>query len=297
MRWARIDIETSRESENALSNLLVEMASGGVQIEEESPISDKVIVISYFPSDDMIGERISRITKLIENLRDLNMDVGTGRISLEILDEEDWSERWKEFFKPQLIGERILVSPSWESIEDYNAEPSQRDITIQIDPGMAFGTGRHSTTILSLELLEDALAGGEKVADVGTGSGILAIAAAKFGAKKVVAIDVDDRAAAIAKENSEQNGVSHRIHVICGRLLSPVKGKYDLIVSNISSEAILSMIPDFGFYLSADGKLILSGILQREASEVRDELESSNFTILKTRRDEEWAAVLAAISA
>ena len=290
MRWVRISIETSRESEDALSNLLMEMGSGGVQIEDDSSISDtKVVVTAYFPPDDMIGERVSEITKLLENMRDLNIDVGAGRISLGSLDEQNWSERWKEFFKPVGVGERILVSPSWEDV----SESPPRDILIQIDPRMAFGTGRHSTTTLSLELLENVLKGGEKVVDVGTGSGILAIASAKLGAKKVVAIDVDARAAAIAKENSQRNGVSGRIHVICGELLSAVSDRYDVIVSNISSKAILSMMPDFRSYLSVDGRLILSGILECEVYEIQNELECNNLMVLETRRDEEWAAVLA----
>lgn len=290
MRWVRITIETSRESEDALSNLLMEMGSGGVQIEDNNIIPHtKVVVTAYFPTDDMIGERVSRITRLLENMRSLDIDVGSGRISLDRLDEQDWSERWKEFFKPLPIGERILVYPSWEDV----SESPPRDIPVQIEPGMAFGTGGHSTTILSLELLENVLKGGEKVADVGTGSGILAIAAVKLGAKKVVAIDVDARAAAVAKENSRRNGVSGKIHVICGELLSAVNDKYDVIVSNISSKAIVSMVPDFGFYLSADGRLILSGILEREVYGIRNELERNNLMILETRRDEEWAAVLA----
>ena len=294
MRWVRISIEASRESEEALSNLLTEMGSGGVQIEENgSSISDDVVVSAYFPPDDMIGERVSKVTGLLESMRKLNIAVGAGRVSLESLDERNWSEQWKEFFKPLPIGQRILVFPSWENIDEF---PS-RDILIQMDPGMAFGTGKHSTTLLSLELLEDVLKGGEKVADVGTGSGILAIAAAKLGAGKVAAIDVNTRAAAIAKGNCQINAVSHRIHVICGELLNAVNGKYDVIVSNISSKAILSMIPDFGHYLSADGRLILSGILEHEVSKIQSELEGSSFMILETRRDEEWAAVLAAISA
>jgi ribosomal protein L11 methyltransferase len=294
MRWAQISVDVSRESEDAVSNLLIEMGAGGVQIEDKGSISDRIIVTAYFPPDDMIGERVSKVTELLDNMRDLNIDVGAGRVYLhERLDERDWSERWKEFFKPLPIGDRVLVFPSWEDV----TESPPRDILIQMDPGMAFGTGRHPTTVLCLELLENVLKGDEKVADIGTGSGILAIAAAKLGAKKVVAVDVDARAAAIARENSQRNGVSGRIHVICGELLNAVNGRYNVVVSNISGKAILSMISDLKFYLGVDGRLILSGILEREVSEIENELESSNFVILETRRDEEWVAVLAKASA
>lgn len=289
MKWVQISIETSREAEDALSNLLVEMGSGGVQIEDGSPKSSKVTVLAYFPSDDLVGERVSRISSLLRDIRELNINVGTGRIRLKNLDELDWSERWKEFFKPLAIGKRILVYPSWENIDEFPT----RDILIQIDPGMAFGTGGHSTTLLALELLEYILRGGEKVADVGTGSGILAIAAVKLGAGKVTAIDVDAKSVAIARENSQRNSVSDEIHVICGDLLSVIKDKYDVIVSNIYSKVILSMIPDFRYYLKADGRLILSGILERELPIIENELQNNNLETLETRVDEEWVAVLA----
>ncbi len=287
MRWVRISVETSRESADALSNLLLEMDSGGVQVEDDN--SDRVSVTAYFPPDDMVGERVSKITALLQNLREMNVDVGAGRVTMESVDEQDWSDSWKEFFKPLPIGESILVYPSWEDVSEF---PS-RDILIQIDPGMAFGTGGHSTTKLCLELLESVLKGGERVADVGAGSGILSIAAVKLGVREVVAVDVDERATVVARENSQRNKVEERIHVICGEGLSAVKDKYDVIVSNISSKIILSMIPDFRSHLNDGGRLILSGVLGREAPEFRDGLENRGFIVLETRCDEEWVGIVA----
>ncbi len=278
---------TSRESADALSNLLLEMDSGGVQVGDEN--SDRVSVTAYFPPDDMVGERVSKITALLQNLREMDVDVGAGRVTIEGVDEQDWSESWKEFLKPLAIGERILVHPSWEDVSEF---PS-RDVLIQIEPGMAFGTGGHSTTKLSLELLESVLKGGERVADVGAGSGILSIAAVRLGAREVVAVDVDERATVVARENSQRNDVDERIHIICGEGLSAVKGKYDVIVSNISTKVILSMIPDFSSHLNDGGRLILSGILEREASEVRNELENRGLMVLETRYDEEWMGIVA----
>ena len=287
MRWVRVSVETSRESEDALSNLLLEMGSGGVQVEDDN--SDRVSVTAYFPPDDMIGERVSKITALLQSLREMSMDVGAGRVTMESVDEQDWSENWKEFFKPLPIGERILVHPSWEGVSEF---PS-RDVLIQIEPGMAFGTGGHSTTKLCLELLESVLKGGERVADVGAGSGILSIAAVKLGAREVVAVDVDERAIVVARENSQRNNVDERIHIICGEGLGAVKGKYDVIVSNISTKIILSMIPDFSAHLNDGGKLIVSGILGREVPEARNRLENSGFMMLETRCDEEWVGIVA----
>lgn len=292
MKWVRISIDTSRESEDALSNLFMEMGSGGAQIEAGRSNPDRVVVSAYFPPDDMIGERVSKITGLLKDMRELGIEVGAGRVLVQGLDEAEWTEPWKEFFKPLSVGERILVYPSWEDVSEF---PS-RDVRIQIDPQMAFGTGRHSTTILCLELLEDVLEGGEKVADVGTGSGILAIAAIKLGAKHVTAIDIDPKAIPIARENARLNGANDSIHVICGESLVPIHSAYDVIVSNIASKVILAMIPDFKVSLGVDGRLILSGILDTEVSEVQNELEGNNLIVLETRFHKEWAAVLVKVS-
>jgi len=294
MRWVCISIKTSIETEDAISNLLMELDSHGVQIEDEN--RDKILLKAYFPTDDMIGQRILKIQELLENMRELGINMGSGRISIDSLDEKDWTEPWKEFFKPLSVGKRILVFPTWE-IEKVNKEilPSQipkRDILIQIDPGMAFGTGRHSTTLLCLELLEQAIKGGEKVLDIGTGSGILAIAAAKLGAVKIMAIDVDNLAVNIAIENSKLNNISEKIIIRCCDGLNTIEDKYDIIVSNISTKIILSMIPEFPSYLKNHGKLILSGILESEKHEIHNALEDNKFNILETRSQEEWTAFL-----
>lgn len=289
MKWVKISVDTSRESADALSNLFIEMDSGGVQVEDDDGDSHRVMLSAYFPPDDMIGQRVSKMTKLVKNMREMGMDVGAGRVFVEQLDESKWSEPWKEFFKPLSVGERILVYPSWEEVSDHES----RDILIQINPQMAFGTGRHSTTMLCLEFLEEALKGGERVVDVGAGSGILAIAAIKLGASEVVAIDVDEQAIPIARENIRINGVEDRVRVICGELLDPVDDKYDIIVSNIAAHAITFMLPDFGHHLNSGGKLILAGILDREASEIHNGLENNSFVVLETRFHEEWAGILA----
>jgi ribosomal protein L11 methyltransferase len=292
MRWTCISIQTSREAEDAISNMLIELGSGGVQIEDENIAS--IILKAYFPPDDMIGQRVSKIQKLLEDMRALKINVGKGRISMGSMDEKEWSEPWKEFFKPLAVGKRILIFPTWEAENIKTILLSQkRDILIQIDPGMAFGTGRHSTTMLCLEFLEKVLKGGENVLDIGTGSGILSIASCKLGAVRAVAVDVDKQAVVIAKENSRMNNTDDSVILICCDGLDSVKGKYEVIVSNISTRIILSIIPRLSSYMTQDGKLILSGILESEASEIRDGLENNNFTILEMTRHEEWVAFLA----
>jgi len=288
MKLARINIEARMEVEDIISCLLIDMNSGGVQSEDIRSESGKVKLSVYFPLDDTVGDKVFKIRKALDNMLELNPDLGDIKISLESLDDSNWTESWKSFFKPLLVGKRIIIYPSWEK-----AEFPDRDIHIQIDPGMAFGTGKHSTTILSLQLLEKVIRGGEKVADVGTGSGILAIAAAKLGASKILAIDVDIKAVEIAKENSQNNGVSNKVDVVCGDLVTVVKGKFDVVVANILTKVLLPMIPYAKAYLNPDGYLILSGIMESEAFEIDKSLKSEGFTILEIPQHEEWVAFLA----
>ena len=166
-------------------------------------------------------------------------------------------------------------------------------LTFVKNPGMAFGTGGHSTTLLCLELLEDAVKGGERVADIGTGSGILAIAAIKLGAGEVTAVDVDQTAVEVARNNVQMNHVEDGISLVSGELLNGLTGKYDVLVSNISKQACLSIIPDAKSYLMAGGAIILSGILSSEVGEVKSLLEASSLEIEETRYDEEWGAIIA----
>ncbi len=290
MKWAQINIETSRSAEDALSYLLIEeLSSGGVQIEDDMSDPEKIKLIVYFPSDDIVGERINKIKQKLDEMRSLGLDVGKGSISIKNFDNFDWQSAWKDHFKPLPIGKRILVYPSWEDISEF----SSRDIKIQIDPGMAFGTGKHSTTILSLELLEKTIKGGEKVLDIGTGSGILAIASAKLSAKSVLAIDIDPIAVSIAKENSKINGVADKIKVICGDLASSIRGRYDVIVSNIFTKVLLTMPSDIKSHLNSNGYWILSGILETERSLIESVLIKEKFDILDTNNHQEWIGILA----
>ncbi|MGQ9608247.1 MAG: 50S ribosomal protein L11 methyltransferase [bacterium] len=290
MKWAQVSIETSKLAEDALSYLLIEeLSAGGVQIEDDVSNPDKVTLIVYFPLDDIVGERVSKIKQTLDKLRNMGLDVGKGSISIKNFDNFDWHDAWKSHFKPLPIGKRIIIYPSYEDISKF----SSRDIKIQIDPGMAFGTGKHSTTILSLEMLEKTIRGGEKVLDIGTGTGILAIASAKLGAKSVFAIDIDPIAVNIAKENSKINGVANKVKVICGDLTNPIKDKYDVIVSNIFTKVLVTMPSDIKSHLNIDGYWILSGILETEKSEIESALVKEKFNISDIISHQEWIGILA----
>lgn len=290
MKWAQVSIETSKLAEDALSYLLIEeLSTDGVQIEDDVSNPDKVTLIVYFPLDDIVGEHVSKIKQTLDKMRNLGLDVGKGSISLKNFDNFDWHDAWKSHFKPLPIGKRIIIYPSYEDISKFDS----RDIKIQIDPGMAFGTGKHSTTILSLGMLEKTIRGGEKVLDIGTGTGILAIASAKLGAKSVFAIDIDPIAVNIAKENSKINGVANKVKVICGDLTNPIKDKYDVIVSNIFTKVLVTMPSDIKSHLNIDGYWILSGILETEKSEIKSALVKEKFNILDIISHQEWIGILA----
>ena len=289
MKLVRINVETSIEAEDAVSYLFMEMGSGGVQAEDVKYSAGKVIVSAYFPVDDKVGERVFELRRSLDKLKGVIPGAEKSKISLENIDDVDWSESWMTYFKPMPVGERIVIYPSWEEVRDF----PNRDVHIQIDPGMAFGTGKHATTILSLELLEKAIEGNDEVADIGTGTGILSIASVKLGASKVIASDIDPNSVEIAKENAQKNGVGDQIKVLCGDLVTAVTGKYDVLVSNIHTKILLNMFPHARDYLKANGRIILSGILDKEASEIESELKKRAFDIIETPQLDEWVAFLA----
>lgn len=287
MKLARIDVETLALAEDIISYLFLEMGSNGVQIEDIDP--ETIRISAYFPLDDNVGERVFKLQRSIKKLQEKDIDIGNPKISVKSIENEEWAENWKSFFRPIPVGKRTIVYQSWQNIDEF----SSRDIRIQIDPGMAFGTGNHATTILSLELLEKAINGGEKVIDLGTGSGILAISSAKLGAKNILAVDIDEKSVKVAKENAIINGVDDKINLICSDLFTAIKDKYDLIICNILTKIILPLIPSIKDYINPSGFLILSGIMENEAVQIKGKLDEEKFTVLETLQKDEWVAFLA----
>ena len=211
-----------------------------------------------------------------------------AEISTEGMNEEDWSESWKQYYKPIRLG-RVTVVPAWEK---YNAEDGE--IIIRMDPGMAFGTGTHETTRLCLSLIEDELRGGERVLDVGTGSGILSICASKLGALSCHAYDIDPVAVKVARDNALSDGCSN-ITVEVSDLLKNVDlsgGKFDMCVANIVSDIIIRMMPDIGRYLKDGAPLILSGIINDRADEVRASVRENGFTVVRETNENDWVGML-----
>ena len=205
------------------------------------------------------------------------------------LDEQNWAESWKAFFRPQRIGRRIVVKPSWCEL---TAQPG--DLVLDIDPGMAFGTGTHPTTALCIELLEDHLVPGASVLDIGTGSGILMLAASRLGAGRVAGGDRDELAVRIAAENLQRNGIPPQsVCLAQGPLASPFRGRFDIVVANILTQVILELIADIPRVLADGGLFMSSGIIEENRALVLSRLMSAGFSIVDTRGREGWVAIAA----
>ena len=253
---------------------------------DEAP--DDVRVKAWFAAEDA-GRVLEALRLELPRMKAQDAEHAFGALTLDVdsIREEDWANNWKQYFKPFRIGEHMVVKPTWE---DWTAEPGDR--IIEIDPGMAFGTGTHETTALCIELIERYYREG-RLFDIGTGSGILAIAAALLGAKDVYAIDIDEDAVRVAKENVRLNGLSDRIDVEKGDLLKGVKGTYDFAVANILAPVICMLAKPLTAYLAPGGYFVCSGIIREMRDDVFNALNAAGYTILEERARGDWCAFAA----
>ena len=242
-------------------------------------------VSGYLPLDERLDGRRARLEEeLGRTAGRLGM---SWRVSYRELDEQNWAESWKAFFWPQRIGRRIVVKPSWR---EFAPEPG--DLVLDLDPGMAFGTGTHPTTSLCIELIEEHLAPGASLLDVGTGSGILMLAAAKLGACRVAGGDRDELAVRIAAENLRRNGVPpETVCLAQGPLARPFRGSFDLVVANILTQVVLELVEDVPRVLKPTGTFICSGIIEENRGLVLSRLTAAGFEILDVRGREGWVAI------
>ncbi|MGC4046415.1 MAG: 50S ribosomal protein L11 methyltransferase [Armatimonas sp.] len=269
MRWAQIEIEAAGDEQEAFGALLTEVGGCHGWMGTETHVS------GFLPVDE-------RLEGTLLNLREQ-----AGReLTIRFVAEEDWADSWKQYFKPQKIGERFVVRPSWE---EYT--PAEGDLIILIDPGMAFGTGLHATTRLCLRALEQLVKPGDTVADVGTGSGILAVGAILLGAASVEATDNDPLAVKIARENAELNSQTDTIQVEVAE--NPPSGPFDIVVANILPDVILGMADGLTAAVKPGGYLVVSGIIERRAEDVREGLRARGLEVLSTEPEAEWVAIVA----
>ncbi|MCM3784498.1 50S ribosomal protein L11 methyltransferase [Neobacillus mesonae] len=315
MLWNEITIHTTEIATEMISNFLHEAGAGGVAIEEsgtldkirttkygewyEYPLNDipagEAVIQGYFADTTDMDAIIAEIKPRIEELASFGIDAGKASISVKQVDEDSWATAWKQYFKPLRVSESLTIKPTWE---DYIPAGESEKI-IEIDPGMAFGTGTHPTTSLCLRTLEKYVQGGEEIIDVGTGSGILAIGAMKLGAKHVLALDLDPVAVSSAQENSALNGLTDHITVYESDLLS-ILDKQDgslgvtlpvnIVVANILAEVILLFVGDVYEALQPGGLYIASGIWKNKEEVVEKALRDAGFEIIDIQRDEDWLA-------
>lgn len=252
----------------------------------------ETVVRVYIAKNEQGDLQLDSILKGITELKEMGGDFGRLQTELNEVDDESWADNWKQFFHPLEIGEKFIVKPTWESCDETDR------VVLEIDPASSFGTGQHETTALCLCQLEKLDLKNATVLDMGCGSGILGIGAAKTGAKEIVLVDIDKTAADIAAENLEINGVSHKGKVYCGNVLDSksfcdeIFGKsYDVIVANIVADIIKEMTPLFKASLKAEGVLICSGIIGKRADEVRTVLSENGFKIEETLEKNDWVAI------
>ncbi|WP_054956676.1 50S ribosomal protein L11 methyltransferase [Paenibacillus dakarensis] len=320
MLWHELTIHTTEESVEMISNFLHEAGAGGVSIEESGTLNKKrstphgewfgdvpfndipegqAVIKGYFSEDMNLEEIKDEIAPRVEELSLFGINTGEVRYELKTVNEEEWATAWKQYFKPIRVSERLTIRPSWE---EYTPESADERI-IELDPGMAFGTGAHPTTSLCLRALDSVIQGGEEVIDVGTGSGILSIGAVHLGASKVLALDLDPVAVHSAIENTQLNGMENQIVVKESDLLTVitdggmeelgVKLPVKLVVANILAEVILLFTDDVYAALQPGGYYIASGIYKNKVDVVEQALVSSGFEIEKIHREDDWVAFVA----
>ncbi|OLN30481.1 50S ribosomal protein L11 methyltransferase [Desulfosporosinus metallidurans] len=300
MDWREVAVTVSSEGEETVADLFYQLGCPGVSVEDPALLRDYTesgqwdyhdfgevkltgtsVVKGYFPEDDELTDKLAKLELEIRDLlqRFPNWIVQTKGVSLK---EEDWATAWKAYFKPIRIGRHFLIKPTWEQA-DLLAE----DILLELDPGMAFGTGTHPTTTLCLRTLEDIIKPGQTVFDLGTGSGILAIAAAKLGAE-VEAVDLDSVAVRVAQENVDLNHVGDQVRVLRGDLGTVLKGQADVVIANIIADVILMLLPDLKRILRPEGEFLASGIIEHRAEDVEAGLKEAGFEIVERVLDEGW---------
>lgn len=309
MKWIEVQVKTTTEAVETVSSILYEVGAGGLCIEDPNDIilyanSDEcwdfiepslleqqyegIVVKAYFPESEDLIDKIELIRQNVEKIPQYNLDKGLGEVTITEVYEKDWAEAWKKYYKPKKIGNRIVVKPSWE---DYNKENDE--LVIELDPGMAFGTGTHETTIMCIRQLEKYINSGQTVFDIGCGSGILSVAAAKLGARKAIAVDLDELATKVTKENARINHVDDIIDIRHGNLLDVINEEADIIVSNIIAEIIVVLTQDIKKFLKKGGVFITSGIIHDKVDIVKNALEAEGLEILDKTALGEWVCIVA----
>ena len=310
MKWSEISIHTTNEAIEPISNILHEAGASGVVIEDPLELTKEredqfgeiyqlnpddypeegVMIKAYLPVNSFLGETVEAIKESINNLIIFNIDLGINKVTISEVHEEEWATAWKKYYHPVKISERFTIVPSWEEYSPVNSD----ELIIELDPGMAFGTGTHPTTVMCIQALERTVKAGDNVIDVGTGSGVLSIAAAMLGAGQIRAFDLDEVAVRSARLNIKLNKVSEVVTVSQNNLLDGVEElSADVVVANILAEVILRFTEDVARVVKPDGYFIASGIIQPKKDQVKEALIQVGFEIEESILMEDWVALIA----
>lgn len=318
MEWLELNIDTVHTALEVVENMLSQLGIDQIQISDEEEFQDfleenkkcwdyvdddllkkmegKSIVTFYLPENEEGYTLLAQVRIAMETLKasHSDMDLGAMILTLNHVCDADWENEWKQYYAPIAIGERLLIVPQWQEVD------AGERVTLRLDPGLAFGTGSHATTRMCLSQLDKRVRGGERVLDIGCGSGILSIAALRLGASSAAACDIDEKAVSVAYENASLNGIGRDCYsVYAGDILesahlqAALAGRYDIIVANIVADVILALAPVVGSYLAEGGIFLCSGIIDKRSEEVKRGLLENGFTIEETCSDEGWFAFAA----
>ena len=310
MKWTEVLIKVDPQAVEAVTDILYGLGAQGVAIDEPVDVqklredelywdyidekllendTEETKIMAYFSEEETnLPEKIAVIKEKIRNLTEFGLSIGSGTVELSNVNQEDWESAWKQYFKPVHVTDRIVVKPEWE---EYS--PQEGEIVIEIDPGMAFGTGTHETTSMCINQIEKNLKAGDRVIDIGSGSGILSMAAVLLGAEKATGVDLDPVAVRVALENVELNNLQDKIEILHGNLTDVIEEKADIVVANIMADIILILLEDVREFIKDDGMFISSGIIQEKRAAVEARLLEKNFSIVEVETKGEWCAITA----
>lgn len=308
--WLEVTIVTSSEAVEAITGILYNTGIKGISIEDSQDVEFKkknpgdwdyfdesllnikegAVIKAYYKEDEYIQKYIDQIKQGVDNLETFGFNKGEGLVFVTKVNEEDWENNWKKYYKPTKIGEKIVIKPLWE-----NYEKKEDELIVTLDPGMAFGTGTHETTRMCIKSMEKYVKEGCNIFDIGTGSGILAIAGAKLKADKVIGVDLDPVAVKSAKDNVKYNKIKN-VEIRHGNLMEVVKGKADIVVANIIADIIIYLANHVKGYLKESGVFICSGIILERREDVIKKLEENGFFIKEVLEEGEWVCIIASLN-
>ena len=305
MKWCEISIQTSHEAVELIAEIFRDLGASGVVIEDPELVNDYItsgkwdytdipiaketeVVVekAYLPVNGELEGRIQTLQQEIKALESRGVNTAPAVLTTAELQDEDWSDTWKQYFHTEKPGERVVIKPTWEEYE-----PKDDEVVIELDPGAAFGTGTHATTSMCIRQLEKLVKPGMTVFDVGTGSGILSIISAKLGAKNIQAVDYDDSVLKIVEENLEQNNVQDIISVAQSDLMQNVHGKAELVIANIIADIIIRLFDQLDEHLEQDGTLLTSGIIEDRIEDVLAAAEAHGYGVVERLENKGWACI------